>query len=114
MPAQTYDAQRGSSAKRGYGTAWRKARAAWLRKHPLCVECEQQGVLIAATVVDHIKPHKGDMALFWDRDNWQSLCKSHHDRKTATEDGGFGHGPATEQQGTELVLRPGLTIMRVR
>jgi 5-methylcytosine-specific restriction protein A len=45
----------------------------------------------AATVVDHIIPHQGDMTLFWDADsNWQSLCKTCHDRKTATEDGGFG------------------------
>jgi 5-methylcytosine-specific restriction protein A len=44
-----------------------------------------------ATVVDHKIPHKGDMKLFWDRSNWQSLCKCHHDIKTATEDGGFGH-----------------------
>ena len=31
-----------------------------------------------ATVVDHIMPHKGDNTLFWDRDNWQSLCKRFH------------------------------------
>ena len=43
-----------------------------------------------ATVVDHIKPHHGDQRLFWDVGNWQSLCKAHHDSKTATEDGGFG------------------------
>jgi 5-methylcytosine-specific restriction protein A len=23
-------------------------------------------------------PHKGDRALFWDRDNWQPLCTSCH------------------------------------
>jgi 5-methylcytosine-specific restriction protein A len=48
------------------------------------------GDTTAANVVDHIKPHKGDQALFWCRDNWQSLCKRCHDYKTATEDGGFG------------------------
>jgi 5-methylcytosine-specific restriction endonuclease McrA len=41
--------------------------------------CEQAGVLTAAEVVDHIKPHKGDRALFWDQANWQPLCKLHHD-----------------------------------
>nr|WP_292832122.1 HNH endonuclease signature motif containing protein [Mesorhizobium sp.] len=30
------------------------------------------------------------MRLFWDRSNWQPLCKPCHDRKTATSDGGFG------------------------
>jgi 5-methylcytosine-specific restriction protein A len=43
-----------------------------------------------AAVVDHITPHGGDEALFWDRDNWQPLCKPCHDAKTAREDGGFG------------------------
>jgi 5-methylcytosine-specific restriction endonuclease McrA len=32
-----------------------------------------------ADVVDHIVPHKMDKALFWDRSNWQPLCKWHHD-----------------------------------
>ncbi|MCB4811684.1 HNH endonuclease [Methylovorus menthalis] len=45
--------------------------------------------LTPATVVDHIKPHRGDMALFWDRNNWQAMAKECHDRKTAREDGGF-------------------------
>jgi len=42
-------------------------------------------------VVDHIVPHRGDRALFWDTSNWQPLCKPHHDAKTAREDGGFGN-----------------------
>lgn len=45
---------------------------------------------MVANVVDHIKPHRGDKVLFWDSANWQPLCKECHDRKTATEDGGFG------------------------
>ncbi len=35
--------------------------------------------VVLATVVDHKIPHKGDETLFWDRKNWQSLCKPHHD-----------------------------------
>lgn len=27
-----------------------------------------------ARVVDHITPHRGDVALFWDESNWQALC----------------------------------------
>jgi len=42
-----------------------------------------------AVVVDHKIPHRGDMNLFWDRSNWQSMAKTCHDKKTATEDGGF-------------------------
>ena len=30
-------------------------------------------------MVDHNQPHHGDMKLFWNRTNWQSLCKHCHD-----------------------------------
>ena len=79
-----------SAYKRGYNTAWQRASKAYLIKHPFCVECLKHGIHTKATVVDHIKPHKGDNSLFWDKNNWQPLCKPCHDRKTATEDGGFG------------------------
>ena len=42
--------------------------------------CQAEGRVTPAQVTDHIKPHKGDEALFWDVSNWQSLCKQHHDR----------------------------------
>ena len=87
---QSYERARGSAAARGYGAKWRRARAAYLAAHPLCCKCGARGIVAAATVVDHIKPHRGDMKLFWDRKNWQPLCKEHHDRKTATEDGRWG------------------------
>lgn len=73
---------RPTAAKRGYGAKWQKTRVAYLASHPLCVECEKAGRLTAATDVDHIKPHRGDMGLFWDRSNWQSLCGLCHKRKT--------------------------------
>ena len=62
-----------------YDGRWQKARAAFLLAHPCCVMCEQMGRLSPATVVDHIRPHRGDRTLFWDRANWQPLCKAHHD-----------------------------------
>jgi len=36
-----------------------------------------------AMIVDHIIPHKGDMDLFWNKANWQSLCERHHNIKSA-------------------------------
>ena len=75
-----------SAAVRGYGSRWRIARKAFLQTHPLCVECQKEGRYTKATVVDHIIPHRGDPKLFWDKANWQSLCKHHHDVKTMTED----------------------------
>ena len=50
--------------------------------HPLCAECQRHGRVTAATVVDHIIPHRGNMELFWDRDNWDSLCAPCHNKKT--------------------------------
>ena len=81
---------RKTAAQRGYGSRWQKARATFLDRNPLCRECDKAGRVVVATVVDHITPHKGDQALFWDTDNWQPMCKRHHDEKTAREDGGFG------------------------
>lgn len=83
-------ADRASSAQRGYNSRWQKARAGYLRSHPLCVKCQAQGRINPASIVDHITPHKGDTTLFWDSANWQPLCKPCHDSKTAREDGGFG------------------------
>lgn len=89
------DQRRGSAASRLYGAAWRKARALFLSENPWCVHCLARGsnFKVVATVVDHIVPHRGDLKLFWDQENWQALCKPCHDIKTATEDGGFGHPP---------------------
>ena len=58
---------------------WQDLRARQLRMHPLCLFCLKQGYTVAANVVDHIRPHRGDPALFHDPDNLQSLCKQHHD-----------------------------------
>lgn len=64
---------------------WREASARYLSKHPLCVMCEQRGLVTTSTETDHIKPHKGDEQLFWDVTNWQALCKPCHSTKTSTE-----------------------------
>ena len=77
---------RPSAAKRGYNSKWRRLSKAYLRKHPMCVRCMQQGRYVPATVVDHIQPHRNNPALMWDESNWQALCKPCHDKKTWTED----------------------------
>lgn len=70
--------KRKSSAQRGYGSRWQSARAGFLRSHPLCADHIKRGQVVQATVVDHIVPHRGDMALFWDKSNWQALCADCH------------------------------------
>ena len=65
---------------------WTKdLRPAQLLREPFCRECAKRGIRTRATVVDHVKPFRGDWALFVDPDNHQSLCKHHHDQKTAQE-----------------------------
>lgn len=69
---------RPSAAKRGYTARWQKARAAYLRQHPLCVPCERAGLTTPATVVHHVIPHRGDYALFWDEANFEARCRVCH------------------------------------
>ena len=75
---------RDNATVRGYDARWRAARKRYLQRHPLCVECQREEKLVPATVVDHIIPHRGDEALFWDVNNWQAMCKACHDRKTGS------------------------------
>ena len=52
---------------------------------PFCRVCSSEGKRTRAEVVDHIQPHRGDWQRFTDPTNLQSLCKYHHDQKTALE-----------------------------
>jgi 5-methylcytosine-specific restriction endonuclease McrA len=71
--------ERESATKRGYDGRWRRYRERYLAAHPLCVMHQQRGQVVAATVVDHIAPHRGDHKLFWNPVNHQALCKHCHD-----------------------------------
>ncbi|MYM25769.1 HNH endonuclease [Duganella sp. FT135W] len=93
-----------SSTARGYGYKWQQARAGYLAKQPYCVYCAREAGILAlpgtdeflaqcirrgagqASVVDHIIAHRGDMKLFWDSTNWQSLCAPHHSRDKQLEE----------------------------
>ena len=87
------EAERKQTAKSGalewtplYHTArWRDLRSWHLGRNPLCADCAELGGVTAATDVDHIEPHRGDLAKFFDPRNLQSLCKPCHSRKTAAE-----------------------------
>jgi 5-methylcytosine-specific restriction protein A len=81
---QRQDARRPTAAQRGYDANWRRIRKAFLEQHPLCVDCDRP-----ATEVDHILPLAAGGTN--DPGNLQARCKSHHSKKTAKEDGGFGN-----------------------
>lgn len=75
---------RGSSSKRGYDRTWQKLRAWFLASNPLCVHCQQAGILTVAHHVDHIQPiTQGGARL--DQANLQALCAGCHSRKTRRE-----------------------------
>lgn len=84
-----FDRTRPSSSARGYTSTWEKAARAFLKAHPFCRRCGAP-----ATVVDHVKAHKGDPALFWDRTNWQGLCaRDHNSAKQREERSSPGRQP---------------------
>lgn len=71
--------------RKWYRTAdWRRLREATLRRDRLI--CQRTGVACVgrypawnSPVVDHIKPHRGDPALFFDPSNLQTVTKRYHD-----------------------------------
>lgn len=88
-PARQPDT-RPSAAARGYDQHWRRIRAAFLRRHPICSACGA-----SATEVDHIVPIARGGTHAWS--NLQPFCKSCHSRKTAHHDGSFGRGGGIEK-----------------
>lgn len=95
-----------------YGQRWKNARRAFLLANPLCAECMRRGRITGLhpddknSIVDHVKRHglkdaldsqdperiTKAQALFWDRKNWQPLCKRCHDsyKQRAEKSGDFG------------------------
>src|SRR6266516_4717158 len=69
-----------------YGSArWKRRTRHQLRAEPLCRACLEDGRITAATVADHIVPHRGDSQLFW-FGRLQSLCKLHHESAKKREE----------------------------
>lgn len=65
--------------RRWYQTArWSRLRAAVLHDCPTCIRCSARGRTVRATVVNHIRPHKGDPELFWLRSNLEPVCDPCH------------------------------------
>lgn len=63
---------------------WRKVRAAVLKDHPCCEDCEGEGIVSLATEVHHVVPLEsikdyGRMQrMAYDRDNLVPLCTRCH------------------------------------
>lgn len=78
-------------ASDGWRAWYKTARWQKLRERILVRDlytCQRTGVLLIgkhpapdSPVVDHIKPHRGDEALFWDESNLHAVSKAYHDRE---------------------------------
>ena len=76
------DAQRGTSAARGYDSKWRRFRDAVLHMDPICHDCEAEGHIRMGSQVHHI--HKlADGGARFDPANCMTLCHRHHSIRTA-------------------------------
>jgi|LSQX01.3.fsa_nt_gb 5-methylcytosine-specific restriction protein A len=78
-----------------WSTAWRRLRASYIRRYPLCAHCLQQGRNTPTQEIDHIKPinpldafdtRDGQYGNPLDEDNLQPLCKSCHAKKTGSKE----------------------------
>lgn len=86
---------RASRQSRGYGNKWARRAALFRTQYPLCgmrpnnqppvmSQCHDQQRVTLAYQVDHVIPHRGNQALFWDEPhNWQSLCAACGARKSS-------------------------------
>lgn len=87
-PEPRQQRRRTSAAYHGWYSKpiWTKRlRPDQLAREPFCRVCAARGIRTRATVVDHVVPFRGDWDLFVSPSNHQSLCKFHHDQKTARE-----------------------------
>jgi len=80
-----YENKKPEYSKLYHTRRWIRQSKLFLKRYPLCAECLRYNVTTQAECVDHFVPHKGDLRLFWDKYNWQSLCTMHHNQKSAKE-----------------------------
>jgi 5-methylcytosine-specific restriction endonuclease McrA len=51
-----------------------------------CARCGWATTDTSKLVADHVTPHRGDLRLFWDRENLQCLCVPCHSRVKQVEE----------------------------
>ena len=70
--------QRSKDVNKKYGRAWKRIRDRYVREHPLCEMCKEDGRLTPTDEVHHVLPvSQGGTH---DRSNLMSLCKSCHNK----------------------------------
>ena len=84
---------------------WKTLRANHLSRHPFCQCPHHDGKRIKEKrmVVDHKTPHRGNLKLFWDSSNLQTMTKTCHDKfKQSQEKGGAGFLMGCDEHGMPL------------
>ena len=87
-PSSRHRTERSRQYQHLYSTRWNAESKLYRECNPYCVLCGLTGHYRPVQCVDHILPHKGSKTLFWNPDNWQSLCNPCHRVKTRIEDNG--------------------------
>lgn len=72
-----------TTRERGYGFDWQKFRANYLSDHPLCMDCNAEGIATAATEVHHRQKIKDRPDLKTEPENCMALCRKCHAARTA-------------------------------
>ena len=72
---------------------WRKFSSAYKKRHPLCAECEREGIITQTEVTDHLVRyvHGGpgfDLNNLNDED-FQPLCNKHHNSRSGKQTHGY-------------------------
>jgi 5-methylcytosine-specific restriction protein A len=82
------DAARGSAARRGYDAAWRRYRAWYIPRHPVCYF---PGCGVPTQEIHHVLPVDTCPEFLFTEENCLPCCKRHHSAITAKEQS-FGRG----------------------
>lgn len=80
--------QRPTRQQLGYNEDWLHKSAKYRRQHR---QCEAPTCISRSQHTDHIDGDRTN----WEDDNLQALCRTHHSRKTAQHDGGYGNPKTT-------------------
>lgn len=66
--------ERPRSRKEYHSRRWTEQSRIFRDAKPICARCEAKGILSPTEVTDHVIPVE-IYGNFWDRSNWQPLCK---------------------------------------
>jgi 5-methylcytosine-specific restriction protein A len=82
-PARAYEQRPSRQEDKNFysSTPWLRVRRSKLLMNPLCVECEGNGLVVAAKHVHHVIDRKQRPDLALDLENLQSLCAPCHNAK---------------------------------